>query len=146
MKKISYALMLLLFFATVAFSQNSALNGKWKLINAKSSFLDYYREMTLEFSVGKSETSIITKMGPKRRYEEKLVLKTDGKANSIEIADGTFADNIHMGLRLPLGKKKEVKAVWEKDNSLNVNEKYDLFASQGVKKSEVTYSFELSPY
>lgn len=54
-------------------SQNADMNGKWKIVKNKSSFLDYYSEMTLEITTNKNETVIITRMGPKRKYEEKLV-------------------------------------------------------------------------
>jgi hypothetical protein len=145
MKKIGQILLLVIFSASLIFSQNNSFSGKWKIINNKSSFLDYYREMTLEFTVNKNDVVIITKMGPKRIYEEKLSLKTDGKPNMVEILDGTFSTNIHLGLRLPLGEKKAVTATWEKDNSLKVYEKYNLFASQGIKKNETSYSYELSP-
>lgn len=135
---------ILMLFCLTAFSQNTAFNGKWKMINSKSSFLDYYRDLTVEFTVNKSDVAIITKMGPKRKYEEKMTLKTDGKPNMVEIMDGTFSTNIHMGLRLPLGDKKEVTAKWDK-NSLIIQEKSDVFASQGVKKNDVTFTYTLDP-
>lgn len=115
------------------------------MINKKSSFLDYYQDMTLEITVNKNDAVIVTKMGPKRKYEERLAFTTDGKINQIEIKDGTFSTNIHMGLRLPVGAKKEITANWEKDNSLKVVEKYDYFASQGKKQGEMTFIYQLSP-
>ncbi len=145
MKNLVKALALLLFGTVMAFSQNADMNGKWKMINKKSSFLDYYQDMTLEITVNKNNSVIITKMGPKRKYEERLAFTTDRKINQIEIKDGTFSTNIHMGLRLPVGAKKEIIANWEKDNSLKVVEKYDYFASQGKKQGEMTFIYQLSP-
>jgi hypothetical protein len=129
----------------IAFSQNTDMNGRWKMINTKGSFLDYYQDMRLEIAVNKKDAVIVTKMGPKRKYKEKLAFTTDGKINQIQIEDGTFATNIHMGLRLPLGAKKQVTANWEKDKSLKVVEKYDFFASQGKKQGKMTYIYRLSP-
>jgi len=145
MKKLGMAIVLLLCGTTLALSQNTAMNGKWKMINAKSSFLDYYSEMTLDIAVDKDKAEIITKMGPKRKYEEKITFTTDGKNNRIEIVDGTFATNIHMGLRLPLGTPKDVTAKWENDGSLTVVEKYEYYASQGKKNGEMTMRYRLSP-
>ncbi len=145
MKKLCSTAMLLLLGTLVAFAQNTDMNGRWKMINRRSSFLDYYQDMTLEIAVNKKDAVIVTKMGPKRKYEEKLAFTTDGKINQIQIEDGTFATNIHMGLRLPLGAKKQVTANWEQDNSLKVVEKYDFFASQGKKQGEMTYIYRLSP-
>lgn len=145
MKYLVTTIALWLTCVTITFSQNADMNGKWRIIKEKSSFLDYYQEMTLEISVNKNETVIITRMGPKRKYEEKLAFTTDGKINQSEIKDGTFSTNIHMGLRLPVGSKKEVTANWEKDQSLKVVEKYDYFASQGKKHGEMIYHYQLSP-
>jgi hypothetical protein len=66
MKNFVNSIALLLFGAIMAFSQNTGMNGKWKMIKSKSSFLDYYREMTLEITINKSYAVIITRMGPKR--------------------------------------------------------------------------------
>ena len=145
MKKFIQILLLIFFGAVITYSQNTGLNGKWKMINSKSSFLDYYSEMTLEIAANKNETSIITKMGPKRKYEEKIVFSTDGKSNKLDIIDGTFSTNIHMGLRLPLGQKREITANWEKENLLRVVQKYELLSSQGKKKNEEISLYELSP-
>lgn len=145
MKKFIKTMMLLLFLAAIAFSQNADLNGKWKMINKKSSFLDYYSEMTLDIAINKNDAVIITKMGPKRKYEEKLVFTTDGKITLNEIKDGTFSTNIHMGLRWPVGAKKSVQANWQPDKSLKVVHHYDCYASQGKKQGDMTFIYQLSP-
>jgi len=145
MKYLVTAITLWLSGIMITFSQNADMNGRWKMIKNKSSFLDYYQEMTLDITINKNEVVLITRMGPKRKYEEKLTFTTDGKINSAEIKDGTFSTNIHMGVRLPVGSKKEVMANWEKDQSLKVVEKYDYFASQGKKYGEMIYQYRLSP-
>ncbi len=143
-KRVIISALLFCFITSVQIFSQNAIDGKWKILNYKSSFLDYYTEMTLDIASGKKDVTITTKMGPKRKFSETIKVTTDGKANKLEIIDGTYFTNIHMGLRLPLGKNKEVTAKWEKDNLLVVTEKYDMFASQGVKKQDVTYLYELS--
>jgi hypothetical protein len=145
MKNLVITMVMLLSMVVTASSQNTGMNGKWKIVRNKSSFLDYYQDMTLEITINKNDVVIVTRMGPKRKYEEKLAVTTDGKINQIKITDGTFSTNIHMGLRLPVGSEKEVIARWEKDQSLNVMEKYDYFASQGKKHGVMTYIYQLSP-
>ncbi len=145
MKQINRTFVLVLSLMAAVFSQNADMNGKWTMIRSKSTFLDYYSEMTVELAIAKNSAMIVTKMGPKRKYEEKMAFTTDGKSNFIEIKDGTFSTNIHMGLRLPVGSKKEVVATWEKNQVLKVVERFDYFASQGKKRGEMTYTYELSP-
>ena len=55
-----------------SFSQNAGMNGKCKMVRNKSSFLDYYKEMTLEIIVNKNETTIITQISPKRKYTDTI--------------------------------------------------------------------------
>ncbi|HLP17534.1 MAG TPA: hypothetical protein VK470_14820, partial [Bacteroidota bacterium] len=145
MNTLRKALLLFVAGTAMAFSQHAAFNGTWKMISAKSSFLDYYQEMTLQIAVENNSASITTKLGPKRRYEEKMSFTTDGQPNHIDITDGTFATNIHMGLRLPLGSSKEVRAQWEGEHLLKVVENYDYFASQGKKHGQMTFLYQLSP-
>ncbi len=130
---------------SVLLSQNTNMNGQWTLLRHKSSFLDYFQDMTIEISVKEGDATIITRLGPKRKYEEKLVFTTDGKTSRCPISDGTFATNIHMGLRLPAGGTKEVSASWEKNGSLRMTEKFPYFASQGLKQGEMQYHYSLSP-
>ena len=145
MKNILKTIMLLLVCTMAAFSQNTDMNGKWTMISSKSSFLDYYRYLTVDITVNPHDAVIITEMGPKRIYKDRLAFTTDGKVNKIEIKDGTFATNIHMGVRLPLGEQKKVTATWEDDNTLKVVEKYEYYASQGKKQGTATYTYSLSP-
>lgn len=144
MKYLCTTIALCFSFALITFSQNPEMNGKWKMVKDKSSFLDYYQQLTLEVTVNNNETVIITRMGPKKKYEEKLTFTTDGMINHCEIKDGTFSTNIHMGIRLPVGSKKEVIAHWEGDQSLNVVEKYEYYASQGKKRGEMSYHYQYS--
>ncbi len=145
MKNFGLAIVLFVCGTAIGFSQNAAMGGKWKMINAKSSFLDYYQEMTLDIAVDNNTVEIITKLGPKRKFEEKIAFTTDGTSTHKEITDGTFATNIHMGLRLPLGSSKDVTAHWEKDGRLKVVEKYEYYASQGKKHGEMSFMYQLSP-
>ena len=60
-------------------AQDAAFNGKWTLLKHKSSDFDYFREVTIEFAVGPAETVLTTRQGPRRPYEDQLVVRTDGQ-------------------------------------------------------------------
>jgi hypothetical protein len=143
MKTITRIIFLLFLIHTFLFSQEFAFNGKWKLIKQKSSDIDYFQTMTLDFSIKKDEVTIKQELGPRRKYEEKMILKTNGIINKVEIKDNTFPTHIFMGLKMP-GGKKEVKANWLKNNILEINEKYEIQCSQGSRPMDIIHSFELS--
>jgi hypothetical protein len=126
--------------------QETAFNGKWKLIKAESSDLDYFRQATVEFAVSPGEVTVTTWRGPKRAVTEKMILKTDGQPQPVAITDGSFADNLFMGLKLPVGGHKEVTARWEKGRVLRLTESYPAATSQGTVQLQVARSFELSAH
>lgn len=146
MKRIILTLVSLTLLTVSAFGQKPAFNGKWKLIPAKSSTLDYYRGATLEFAVNGDEVALTTWQGPKRVYEETLMLNTTGRPQQVEIRDGSFASNLFMGLKLPVGGTKEVVAGWEADGALRVVERFEAATSQGTRRLEMTRRYELSEH
>ena len=125
-------------------AQDAAFNGKWTLLKHKSSDLDYFREVTIEFAVGPAETVLTTRQGPRRPYEDRLLLRTDGRPHPVEIKDGTFATNLFMGLKLPVGEKKEVTAAWLDQRQLRIEESFDAQVSQGTKRLKMTRLYELN--
>jgi len=146
MNTLSRALIIVIMLAVSAFGQEPAFNGKWKLIPAKSSTLDYYRSATLEFAVKEDALTLTTWQGPKRVYEEQMTLNTTGRPQPVEIRDGSFASNLFMGLKLPVGGTKEVTAVWEKDGVLRIVENFDVATSQGTSRLGMTRRYELSEH
>ncbi len=124
--------------------QEEAFNGKWKLIKAQSSNLDYFQQATLEFTVAPGKVTIMTWRGPRRPFEEKMTVKTNGQPQRVEITDGAFADDLFMALKLPAGGHKEVTAQWEAKNLLKVTESFSAATSQGTANLRVTRTFELS--
>jgi hypothetical protein len=124
-------------------AQDAAFNGKWTLLKHKSSDFDYFREVTIEFAVSPAETVLTTRQGPRRPYEDRLVVRTDGRPQAVEIQDGTFATNLFMGLKLPVGGKKEVTATWVDQRQLRIEESFDAQVSQGTKRLKMTRLYEL---
>jgi hypothetical protein len=124
--------------------QESGFNGKWKLIKAQSSDLDYFREATLDFTVAPGEVTLTTWRGPKRPVTETISLKTDGQPQPVPVTEETFADNFFMAVKLPVGHPREVTARWEQGNVLKVTERCPATTSQGTVDLLVTRSYELS--
>jgi hypothetical protein len=144
MKTILKALFALFFFSSFLIAQETAFDGKWKIIKEKSTDIDSYWTMTMEFSVKKDEVIITHEFLGRKKYEEKMILKTNGKIQKVEIKDRSFPTNIFMALKIQVGNKKEVLAIWEKTNVLKITEKYEVLCSQGSKNIDVTHLYELS--
>ena len=124
--------------------QEDAFNGKWKLIKADSSHLDYFQQATLEFAVTPGHVTLTTWRGPRRPFQETLAVKTDGQPQSIEITNGTFADDLFMAVKLPVGGHRQVTAQWAA-HVLSIAEVVPVATSQGDSTLRVTRTYELSP-
>ena len=143
MKRLLFALTVLI--CTSGLAQETAFQGKWKLIKEGSSNLDYFGQMTLTFTVAERSITLAREFGPRRPAVETIALPTDGTPVSVAITERTFASNLYMGLKLPAGGKKSVAAKWVNDRTLLVTERYPVSGSQGVREIEVENRFELSP-
>jgi hypothetical protein len=117
------------------------LEGKWKVLKHKSSDIDYYQSIEFEFSIKKGEITFAREFGPRRKYQEKMVLKTDGSPRQIKIEDPTVPTNIFMALQMPVGDFKEVSARWQ-DQVLVIQEKFKVQVGQGPRAMEIQYLFK----
>ena len=87
-------------------AQETAFQGKWKLIKEMSSNLDYFQYMTVEFTLKQGEVAVTKEFGPKRRSVETMVLPTNGTKKSVAVKDRTFMSNLYMGIKIPSGATK----------------------------------------
>jgi len=138
--------LLLSLLTTAAAAQDPAFNGKWKLLKAQSSDLDYFQQATLEFALRPDEVTIATWRGPRRPFAETLTVKTDGRPQSVETKDGSFADDLFMAVRLPLGGTRRVTACWQSPSVLTVTEEFTADTSQGTTPMSLTRTYELSEH
>ncbi len=125
-------------------AQETAFQGKWKLIKEMSSNLDYFQYMTVEFTLKQGEVAVTKEFGPKRRSVETMVLPTNGTKKSVAVKDRTFMSNLYMGIKIPSGATKSVAATWVNGNVLVIHEEYSIGGSQGNKQIAVDNTFELS--
>jgi hypothetical protein len=136
-------LALFLFLTAFLYSQESAFDGKWEIIKEKSTDIDSYSGMGLEFTVKGNELTIITRYIGRLPFEEKMVLKTNGSIQKVEVKSRAFPTNTFMAMKNQIGNKKEVSAKWE-NNILKINEKYEVISSQASKVLNVLHTYELS--
>ncbi|MCX6943610.1 MAG: GxGYxYP family putative glycoside hydrolase [Opitutales bacterium] len=141
--QIAFALALLAGWAS---GQDAAFQGKWKLIKAESSDLDYFHQSTLDFALHPGEVTIATWRGPRRPFAEKMTVKTDGQPQQVAITDGAFADALFLAVKLPVGGHREVTAQWTASQALKLTERFPAATSQGSTDLCVTRVFELSAH
>ena len=144
MKSLVRLVAILLAAATAAGAQQMGFQGKWILIKESSSNLDYFQSMTLQFTVGRDDITMVREVGPRRPSRETMALKTDGTTKSVTVTDRTFISNLYMGVKLPPHAIKKVTASWSGENVLRVDEHYTVGTSQGEKPIDVNNTFELS--
>lgn len=144
MKFLIRVIVILLTVATGVSAQDMAIQGKWKLIKDRSSDLDYFQYMTIQFTLQQGEISVVKEFGPRRKCSETMALRTDGTLNHVAVTDQTFMSNLYMGLKIPVHTTKEVTAAWTTENVLVIDERYSVQGSQGSRQIEVNNTFKLS--
>ncbi|MBN2090031.1 hypothetical protein JW964_10465, partial [candidate division KSB1 bacterium] len=123
----------------------AGLAGKWTLIPEKSTEIDLYGTLAIEIRIDKSEVTLIQQWGGRRSFIDSLTLKTDGRNHEIKIDNRVFPTNVFMGLSMPVGQSRKIKAVWEDNrNRLKLTETYDLRGSQGKTPVTAIHTYELS--
>lgn len=145
LKKILCSGLLVFVFALPVIGAAGAdFDGQWNLIREKSTEIDLYRSLSLEFQTSGKNLTLIQKWGRGRSYSDTLQLRTDGKTQKFEVTNRVFPTNVFMGLSMPVGKKRTVKAnLSEKGRVLTVHENFELIGSQGGKNVDVTHHYEL---
>lgn len=144
MKSLIHRIVVSIMLFTGVSAQEMAFQGKWKLIKDRSSDLDYFQYMTIQFTVGKDEISVVKEFGPRRKCTETMTLKTNGSKIGVPVTDQTFMSNLYMGLKIPFNSKKEVTATWSKTNALVIHEHHNIAGSQGTRQLDVEHTFALS--
>lgn len=145
MKTVRLLAGLCLLLAGPALARDSGFNGQWILLKAQSSDFDYFREVVLGFTVAPDTVTLTTDLGPRRPYHDTLTVRADGQPHAVPINDGTFATNLFLGLKLPVGQAKTVTATWEDAHTLRLEETFTAQASQGDKPMTMTRRFTHDP-
>ena len=135
---------LLCLFVLPAFAQpETDIFGSWELLPEKSTDVDLYRNLSVRLEKGPAGIVVVNRWGGSRFFLDSLVLPADGREVRVPITNRVFPGNVFMGLMMPVGEQRSVKAVLEKDR-LRVEEAFPLRGSQGITRVTVTRTYELS--
>ncbi len=119
--------------------------GKWTLLPDKSSSIGLYKSLNVEIQQKGDKLTIIQQWGRGRSYTDTLMIQVNGKGKTIPVTNRVFPTNVFMGLSMPVGTSKKVKAEWEGENNvLRVIEKYQIHGSQGFAPIIDTHMYQLS--
>ncbi len=132
--------------ATVTWGQGDPeFNGKWRLVPAKSSEIDLYGTLSLEFQQQEAELTLMQTWGTNRFFADTLQLKTNGEVNKLPVRDRVFATNVFMGLSMPVGSTRQITAKWENQGmTLRLDERYAIRSSQGKSNLTSVHTYSLS--
>lgn len=140
-----FILMLALAPALSFAADGTSLNGTWVLIPEKSSEIGLYGTLSIEINQTATDVTVIEKWGTSRSFSDTLQLTPDGKFRKYPITDRVFPTNVFMGLSMPVGKTREVRANFDKTSgALKVEQKYKIRGSQGESPEHSTHTFQLS--
>lgn len=146
MQRICIVAILALIPALVYPQANEKFGGEWELLKEKSTEIDLWSTLSLDITVNGSDVTIIHQWGKGRSHSDTLDLETGGKANKIPIGHRVWPTNVFMGIEMPIGKLRKIKAYWEKDGSvLRLEQTYPVRGSQGDRKISSTHTYRYSP-
>lgn len=144
LKKLIIVSAVFLLFNTSGFAQTK-LDGKWTLIPEKSTEIDLYRTLSLEFSGDASTINRIQTWGSRRSYRDSIQLQLDGQPHQISIDNRVFPTNVFMGLSMPVGRKRFFKGFLEKNQKLlKIEESFTVLGSQGESPVKTVHTYELT--
>ncbi|MBM4161450.1 MAG: hypothetical protein FJ217_10160 [Ignavibacteria bacterium] len=146
MKHIFLILVIVLLTPAVAMGQTgSAMDGKWALVPQMSHEIGLYGTLSIDIKQHGSSITIVQKWGTSRSFTDSLVLKLGGVANSIPVNNRVWPTNVFMGLSMPLGGTRQMKATLDKGGTLLVlEESYQIRGSQGGSPIWTVHRYELS--
>lgn len=145
MLRATFMICLLILFQPVIASANPAeMNGEWVLLPQKSSEIGLYNTLSLIIQQSGNELTLIQKWGETRSLFDTLKITLNGKTKDIRVTNRVFPTNVFMGLSQPVGETKQVKAIWEDNQVLKIEENYAILGSQGKSELTVVHRYALS--
>lgn len=146
MKRMVSVLIGLFLCASLSFPQgNPAFNGRWALIPHLSHDVGLYVNLSLDIQQRASNVSLAHRWGGSRFFMDSVALQVGGAVTRVDIRDRVWPANVFMGLSMPIGGKREFKAMWEKNGkTLTVTESYSIQGSQGAAPVSTVHTYALS--
>jgi hypothetical protein len=124
---------------------NAGLDGRWVLIPQMSQEIGLYGTLSIDIKRGISNVLVVQKWGTSRVFTDSLALNVGGTINEIPVLDRVWPSNVFMGLSMPVGSTRRIKAMWEENgNVLKLEESYSIRGSQGLSPISSVRTYELS--
>jgi hypothetical protein len=133
----------LLFTGRASGQTDSALIGSWELLPDRSTEIDLYGTLTVSIARRGKAVEIVRKFGSARFFTDSLVVTPGGSAVTKAIDNRVFPTNVFMGLSMPVGDRREIRAWWD-GGVLKLQEDFPLRGSQGVTPVRVLHSFAVT--
>lgn len=140
-------ILVILFCAAVALgAEDLTLEGQWVLVPQAGTEIDLYGALTVEIARNDGGLTLIRTFGGGRGFKDALTLKTGGVANLVPVLDRVFPTNVFMGLSMPVGSERTIKAFWDDPASpLRLDETCDVLGSQGKAPLRSQHVFRAGP-
>ncbi len=127
-------------------AKDLTVEGEWILVPQASTEIDLYGTLTVEISRSGDELTLVRTFGRSRSFRDSLTLKTGGFANRVQVGDRVFPTNVFMGLSMPVGSERMIKAFWDEGTSvLRLEETSEVLASQGRVSLRNEHLFRAGP-
>lgn len=145
MQRVIFFLVLFLMFMSLTARTQTDITGQWELLPAKSAEIGLYETLSIEILRNVNQFTVIQKWGAQRSYSDTLELIPDGREKTILIKNRVFPTNVFMGLSMPVGQKRTVKAEWaENGKTLKITENFGILGSQGLSPVNAIHEYSLS--
>ena len=88
----------------------SGLEGKWESLSDQSTDIDLYQHLSIEVHLSTTSLTLIRQFGTTRSFRDSLRLPLDGSPVSVTVNNRVFPTNVFMGLSMPVGTTRDLKA------------------------------------
>ncbi|HDT13884.1 MAG TPA: hypothetical protein ENO03_05940, partial [Candidatus Aminicenantes bacterium] len=127
-------------------AQSPSVEGEWVLVPQASTEIDLYGALAVEIARTDGGVALVRTFGGARSFEDALTLRTGGAVNKVPVLDRVFPTNVFMGLSMPVGSERAIKAFWgDTPSELRLEETFEVLASQGSAPVRCEHVFRAGP-
>jgi len=120
------------------------IEGRWELVREKSTDIDLFETLAVDIRFDGPGLTLIRTWGAGRSFRDSLALPLGGAVAHVPVTSRVFPSNVFMGLMMPVGTVRDVRA-WRPDaNTLRLEESFQIRGSQGESPETQTGLFTLS--
>jgi hypothetical protein len=133
-------------YATAFGAERPTVVGEWTLVPQASTEIDLYGTLAVEIVRTEGGVALTRTFGGARSFTDALTLKTGGAAIRVPVLDRVFPTNVFMGLSMPVGSFRTIKAFWgDAPSELRLEETFEVLGSQGSAPVRCEHVFRAGP-